>query len=115
MGGPSDAPETRGGQTNSSRGYSRIRDDELEAFGDEFARLAHPKERRALVESFGKFISETHSVIVKLGQDNVNHELSEAGGRGELGRLPSLGEIANSPDGPEPPGHGPVRGRGRRA
>ena len=88
---------------------------ELGAFGDAFVRLARTKEQKALAENLGKFISETYAVIVKLGQDNVNQELTEVGRVGELGRLSSLGHIANSPVRPEPPGHGPVRGRGRGA
>ncbi len=42
---------------------------ELEAFGDALARLARTKEQKALAENFGKFISETCAVIVKLGQE----------------------------------------------
>jgi hypothetical protein len=72
----------------------------LEAFGDEFARLARTEEQKALAGQFGAFVGEANATIADLAGPHA------AG----PGRLPSPGEIAAGRDGPAA-GRGEDQGR----
>jgi hypothetical protein len=75
----------------------------LEAFGDEFARLARTEEQRALAGKFGEFVGEANDTIACLAGP-----YAVAG----PGRLPSPGEIAAGNDGTAPAaGRGEDQGR----
>jgi acyl-CoA reductase-like NAD-dependent aldehyde dehydrogenase len=51
----------------------------LEAFGDEFARLAHTKEQKLLAEAYGELVGEAHTSIVYIAEASRRYRPPGAG------------------------------------
>src|SRR5206468_4052268 len=63
---------------------------QLEAFSDEFARLARTKEQTALAKGFGEFVGEAHTSIAYIAEASRQH------GSPAVGQpLPSSGDLAD--------------------
>jgi hypothetical protein len=86
----------------------------LKVFADEFTRIARTNEQTSLAENFGKFVGdEGHIAIAWLAEARRDAALEV--GRTAEQHVPSPGELAEEDrGGPEPPGNGPERGRGRQ-